>query len=114
MARPRNFGNPAASCSATLHDLVSASRKIDLSKSSLVAIIDDDEAVRAAAGSLVRSLGYILHIFASAEEFLRSNGVDDFQKSLIQALDRSRSFLGYLLSPSASLHLDELPTTRAL
>jgi FixJ family two-component response regulator len=49
-----------------------------LSKSPLVAIIDDDESVRATTGSLVRSLGYIVHIFASAEDFLRSDCLDDF------------------------------------
>jgi len=49
-----------------------------LSKLPLVAIIDDDESVRVTTDSLVRSLGYIVHTFASAEEFLRSNRVDDF------------------------------------
>jgi FixJ family two-component response regulator len=51
---------------------------IDLSKLPLVAIIDDDESVRATTDSLVRSLGYAVHTFASAEEFLRSNSLDDF------------------------------------
>ena len=49
-----------------------------LSKLPLVAIIDDDESVRATTDSLVRSLGYIVYTFASAEEFLRSNRLDDF------------------------------------
>jgi len=49
-----------------------------LSKLPLVAIIDDDESVRVTTDSLVRSLGYIVHTFASAEEFLRSNRLDDF------------------------------------
>ena len=49
-----------------------------MSKLPLVAIIDDDESVRATTDSLVRSLGYIVHTFASAEEFLRSNRLDDF------------------------------------
>jgi FixJ family two-component response regulator len=48
-----------------------------LSKLPLVAIIDDDESVRATTDSLVRSLGYIVLTFASAEEFLRSNRLDD-------------------------------------
>ena len=43
----------------------------------LVAIIDDDESVRATTDSLVRSLGCIVYTFASAEEFLRSNRLDD-------------------------------------
>jgi FixJ family two-component response regulator len=52
--------------------------KIDLSKSPLVAIIDDDASVRATTDSLVRSLGYLVHTFESAEAFLQSSQVDDF------------------------------------
>src|SRR6202049_2624894 len=48
-----------------------------LSKLPLVAIIDDDASVRATTDSLVRSLGYNVNTFASAEEFLRSNRLDD-------------------------------------
>jgi len=48
-----------------------------LSKSPVVAIIDDDASVRATTDSLVRSLGYIVSTFASAEEFLRSDRLDD-------------------------------------
>src|SRR6202050_1700865 len=51
--------------------------KIALSKLPLVAIIDDDAPVRATTDSLVRSLGYNVNTFASAEEFLRSNRLDD-------------------------------------
>jgi FixJ family two-component response regulator len=49
-----------------------------LSKLTLVAIVDDDKSVRATTDSLVRSLGYVVHTFASAEEFLRSNRLDEF------------------------------------
>ena len=38
----------------------------------VVAIIDDDASVRAAVGSLVRSLGYAAQAYASAELFLLS------------------------------------------
>jgi FixJ family two-component response regulator len=38
----------------------------------VISIVDDDESVRIAMNSLVRSLGYIAHTFASAEDFLRS------------------------------------------
>ena len=48
-----------------------------MSKLPLVAIIDDDESVRATTDSLVRSLGHVVHTFASAEEFLAS---DDFER----------------------------------
>jgi FixJ family two-component response regulator len=43
----------------------------------VISIVDDDESVRAATGSLVRSLGFKAHTFASAEEFLRSQHVDE-------------------------------------
>jgi FixJ family two-component response regulator len=35
-------------------------------------VIDDDASVRAATGNLLRSHGYAVHTFASADEFLRS------------------------------------------
>jgi FixJ family two-component response regulator len=48
-----------------------------LSNPPVISIIDDDGSVRAATCNLVRSLGYVVHAFASAEEFLRSTGLDD-------------------------------------
>jgi FixJ family two-component response regulator len=48
-----------------------------LSKPPLVAIVDDDVSVRVTTDSLVRSLGYMTHTFASAEEFLRSDLLDE-------------------------------------
>ncbi|CAB3784445.1 response regulator [Paraburkholderia caffeinilytica] len=38
----------------------------------IVSIVDDDEAVRLAMGTLVRSFGRHTRLFASAEEFLQS------------------------------------------
>ena len=43
----------------------------------LIAIVDDDEAVREATKSLVRSLGYNASTFGSADEFLKSEQVHD-------------------------------------
>jgi FixJ family two-component response regulator len=51
--------------------------EIALPKVPLVAIIDDDASVRATTDSLVRSLGYVVYTFASAEDFLLSNRLDD-------------------------------------
>ena len=48
-----------------------------MSKLSLVAIVDDDAPVRATTDSLLRSLGYAVHTFASAEEFLQSDRLND-------------------------------------
>jgi FixJ family two-component response regulator len=41
----------------------------------VISIIDDDASVRIATNTLVRSLGYIAHTCASAEEFLQSSDV---------------------------------------
>jgi FixJ family two-component response regulator len=49
----------------------------DLTKAPMISIIDDDPFVRAAIDGLVRSLGYRATIFASAEEYLRSDHVND-------------------------------------
>jgi FixJ family two-component response regulator len=38
----------------------------------VISIVDDDESVRTAIQSLVRSLGFIVHTFASAEDYLAS------------------------------------------
>jgi FixJ family two-component response regulator len=43
----------------------------------VISIIDDDASVRVATDRLVRSLGYIAHTFASAEEFLVSSQAND-------------------------------------
>ncbi len=43
-----------------------------MSRTSLISIVDDDESVRTAMSSLVRSLGFAAVAFASAEEFLAS------------------------------------------
>ena len=48
-----------------------------MSNPPVISIIDDDGSVRAATYNLVRSLGYVVHTFASAEEFLRSPHLDD-------------------------------------
>ena len=43
----------------------------------IIAIVDDDEAVREATKMLVRSLGYNASTFGSADEFLKSEQVHD-------------------------------------
>jgi FixJ family two-component response regulator len=45
--------------------------------SALIAIVDDDEPVRDAMKTLVRSLGYNASTFGSAEKFLNSEQIDD-------------------------------------
>jgi FixJ family two-component response regulator len=46
-----------------------------LAQQAVVSVIDDDASVRAALGSLVRSLGYTVRTFASAESFLDSGSL---------------------------------------
>ncbi|GLK82078.1 two-component response regulator [Ancylobacter defluvii] len=43
-----------------------------MSQTAMISIIDDDESVRTATASLVRSLGFDTSTFASAEDFLHS------------------------------------------
>lgn len=43
-----------------------------LAKSPVIAVVDDDTAVRTGIDSLIRSLGFVVCLFATAEEFLVS------------------------------------------
>jgi CheY-like chemotaxis protein len=47
-------------------------RRVVLPAPSVISIVDDDSSVRVATNNLLRSRGYIVHAFASAEEFLHS------------------------------------------
>src|ERR1700680_3748660 len=46
-----------------------------LAKAPVISIIDDDESVREATKSLIKSLGYSATTFSSAEEYLRSGDI---------------------------------------
>jgi FixJ family two-component response regulator len=48
-----------------------------LSMLSVISVIDDDASVRAATNNLLTSHGYMVHTFASAEEFLQSIHLND-------------------------------------
>lgn len=48
-----------------------------MSKAPVISIIDDDLSVRTATDNLVRSLGYAVETYASAEEFLHSPHLND-------------------------------------
>ena len=43
----------------------------------LISVVDDDESVRESAQALLRSVGFGVMVFASAEEFLTSNRLAD-------------------------------------
>jgi FixJ family two-component response regulator len=51
--------------------------KGSLSKVPLIAIVDDDDSFRRATTSFIRSLGYAVLQFASAESFLKSDRLPD-------------------------------------
>jgi FixJ family two-component response regulator len=63
-----------AHCKST--PLTRVTRITGLAANRIVAIVDDDDAVRQATVSLVRSLGHDARGFASAEDFLRPGGDD--------------------------------------
>ncbi|RXT37880.1 two-component system response regulator [Bradyrhizobium betae] len=48
-----------------------------MSMLSMISVVDDDELVREATDNLLSSEGYLVHTFASAEEFLQSPQVND-------------------------------------
>lgn len=48
-----------------------------MAKTPVIAIVDDDEGVRASLASLVRSIGYEAQAYESGEDFLRHAGGDD-------------------------------------
>ena len=43
----------------------------------VISVIDDDASVRAAINNLLRSLGYVVHVFSSAEAFLQSTQLNN-------------------------------------
>lgn len=47
-----------------------------MSKTPVIAVVDDDESVREAVAGLLKSFGYSAIAFARAEDFLNSNGRD--------------------------------------
>ncbi|MCK1720133.1 response regulator [Bradyrhizobium sp. 141] len=65
-----------------------------MSVASVISVLDDDPFVRAAVNNLLESRGYIVHTFASAEEFLRSTDsnntscvIADVQMPLMTGID---------------------------
>jgi len=49
----------------------------------LIAVVDDDESVRESLDGLFRSVGFAVKVFASAEEFLNSNHLQDIDCLLL-------------------------------
>jgi FixJ family two-component response regulator len=55
----------------------SRAKEASLSTPSIISIVDDDASVRASMNNFLRSLGYGVHTFGSAEEFLGSARLND-------------------------------------
>jgi FixJ family two-component response regulator len=73
---------------------VPVSGRTALSTFRVISVIDDDASVRAATNNLLKSHGYTVHTFASAEEFLASAQLNDtscviadVQMSVMSGLD---------------------------
>lgn len=65
-----------------------------MSAASVISVLDDDPSVRAAINNLLESRGYVVHTFASAQEFLRSPDwnntscvITDVQMPLMTGID---------------------------
>lgn len=75
-------------------------------KNPIVSVIDDDESVRLATSSLLRSLGWAVRLYGSAEQFLESDGIgdvtciiSDVQMPGISGLEMYRRLVGRGLAP---------------
>ena len=54
-----------------------------MAKDPLISIVDDDESVRESLDGLLRSAGFAVKVFASAEEFLNSDHLRDIDCLLL-------------------------------
>jgi FixJ family two-component response regulator len=52
-------------------------RRIIVPSNPVISVVDDDASVRVAIDNLLSALGYVVHTFASAEEFLQSAHFND-------------------------------------
>ena len=52
-------------------------KEVEVPHIPIIAVVDDDEAVRTSTANLIRSLGFGADPFASGEELLRSHRIDD-------------------------------------
>ena len=57
-------------CAAPGHRANPKRQEICVPKVPVISVVDDDQSVREAISALVRSLGYAVATFASAEDFL--------------------------------------------
>jgi FixJ family two-component response regulator len=73
----------------------------------LISIVDDDASMREALVGLVRSLGYEVRDFASAEDFLACNDLEKFACAITDV--QMPGMNGFELKRELSSRLDSLP-----
>jgi len=69
----------SVSCSdgGAFHEAADIIPGTEMSNTAIISIVDDDESVRIALDSLLRSNGFTVRTYSSAEEFLASSGPQD-------------------------------------
>jgi CheY-like chemotaxis protein len=92
------------------------SRTLILPKAPVVSIVDDDQAVRRALGSLVRSMGWEARLFESAEAFLASGEaadttclISDIRMSGISGVEMHERLIAQGYAP-ATIFISAYPT----
>jgi len=55
---------------------------------SLISVVDDDASVRESLQCLIRSFGFVVEAFASAEEFLKSDHLRDTRSLILDVRSR--------------------------
>jgi FixJ family two-component response regulator len=75
-----------------------------LSVPAVISVIDDDASVRIATNNLLMSRGYVVHTFASAEEFLSSNRLEETSCVIADVQMTAMSGLDLLASLRARGH----------
>jgi FixJ family two-component response regulator len=79
-------------------------RRVVLSVPAVISVIDDDASVRIATNNLLMSRGYVVHTFASAEEFLASNRLEETSCVIADVQMTAMSGLDLLASLRARGH----------
>jgi FixJ family two-component response regulator len=78
-----------------------------MSNSSLISVVDDDDSVRESLQCLIRSFGFAVEAFASAEEFLKSDHLRDTRCLILDV--RMRGMNGFELQRRLVASHPEIP-----
>jgi FixJ family two-component response regulator len=78
-----------------------------MSNSSFISVVDDDDSVRESLQCLIRSFGFAVEAFASAEEFLKSDHLRDTRCLILDV--RMRGMNGFELQRRLLASHPEIP-----